>query len=448
MTVSVKGPISGFGSIIVNGQRYETNGTEFRIDGRTATQSDLKVGQVVLIRAERNDDGDPVATEVEYEELVEGPVEAIAADGSSLTILSQTVFITEDTVFEELELADISVDDILEVSGTFDENGDMVASYIERSDNRDGEYEVHGVVEGLDTNAQTFNLKGLTVGYANAALEDFENGNELSDGDRVEVEGNSFLNDGTFVASKVEYEGDPFIGEDGDEAEVEGIVTSFTSITEFEVAGVPVTTTDDTTYERGRAEDIQLGTRLEVEGAFNADGVIVAQKVKFELEANVRLTSTVDAVDADAGTITVLGSTITTDASTRYRDKDEGGNQEFGLSDIVVGDYVQVRAFRLPSDGTLLAKRVERDNDDADDGAEARGFVDEVGDDNSLVISGVQVVTNDQTDYELGEQDASAAQFFARVRAGDQVRARGTETEDGELLAEKLTLGNPESADD
>ncbi|MDX1775448.1 MAG: hypothetical protein R3297_02595, partial [Desulfobulbales bacterium] len=44
-----QGSITGFGSIIVNGVEYETTSSEFEIDGETGTESELEIGDVVVI---------------------------------------------------------------------------------------------------------------------------------------------------------------------------------------------------------------------------------------------------------------------------------------------------------------------------------------------------------------------------------------------------------------
>ena len=43
------GPINTFGSIVVNGVHYDTSTATFTIDGSAAIESDLKVGDVVLL---------------------------------------------------------------------------------------------------------------------------------------------------------------------------------------------------------------------------------------------------------------------------------------------------------------------------------------------------------------------------------------------------------------
>ena len=450
--VTVQGPIQGFGSVIVNGVRYNTDDATVVIDGETKSLDDLSVGQIVALRATRKDGDDlPTALRVRYEEALEGIVDAVSADGSEIEILGITIIVTEDTIFEDdLDPATIAVGDRLEVSGSFAREDQLVASYIEEGDNEDSDYEIHGTVGALDTDAQTFRVRGVKVSYANATLEDFEDGKELANGDKVEVEGSTFTNDGTLIAAVVEYEGDDFEefeGEDGDEAEIEGFVNGFVSDTEFFVGDIAVTTNADTEYERGTSADLADGVRIEVEGEFNADGILVADEIEFELEANIRVTAEVDAVDLDAGTLTVLGLVFTEDARTKYQDKGRDRVRQFGLDDIVVGDYVSVRAYEL-TDGTLLLKRVERDNEDADEGVELRGFVDE-NSETAFIVQGVEILTDEETEYEYASEDTTADTFFERVMVGDQVKIEGVETEDGLVLASEIdALVSEDEGDD
>ena len=67
-----KGAISGFGSVVVNGVRYNTNAAAFDIDGNDGVQSDLAVGDVVTIRGTVNDDGtSPTASSVTFDDRSE-----------------------------------------------------------------------------------------------------------------------------------------------------------------------------------------------------------------------------------------------------------------------------------------------------------------------------------------------------------------------------------------
>jgi hypothetical protein len=63
------GPVTDFGSVVVNGIRYDTSGADFTVDGQTATQTDLGIGDVVLIKGTIDDDNtNAVALSVEFDD--------------------------------------------------------------------------------------------------------------------------------------------------------------------------------------------------------------------------------------------------------------------------------------------------------------------------------------------------------------------------------------------
>lgn len=454
--VTVTGEIDGFGSIIVNGTRYNTDTANVRKDGEDADLSDLSVGQIISLRARRNGDDElPTALRVRYEEVLNGPVESIAADGRSLVILGQTVFLTESTVYEDdLDPALIAVDDVLEISGSFTANGDIVASYIEASDDVDSDYEVHGTVGALNETEQTFRVKGLRVGYASAQLEDFEDGNVLSNGDKVEVEGSVFLNDGTLVATRVEYEGDDLeelIGEEADddddeEVEIEGFITAFTDSSNFEVNGQAVQTTAQTEFEYCSAENLALNVEVEVEGEYNAEGVLIADEVECEREPNIFVTALVDDVDLDASLISLLGISISVDMDTSFQDKSEPRIRNFGLDDIQIGDLVRIQAFELLDSEELIAKRIRREDSNDFDGPEIKGDVSNSDPDN-FRVSGIAVLFDESAEYELDEEDVTREAFFAAITIGDRVKAEGFEDEDGNFTVTEIERDDDDDED-
>ena len=67
------GTVTAFGSVVVNGVRYDTAGATFTIDGAPGMESDLGLGDVVLIEGSIDSSGTTgTADNVTYDDAVEG----------------------------------------------------------------------------------------------------------------------------------------------------------------------------------------------------------------------------------------------------------------------------------------------------------------------------------------------------------------------------------------
>jgi hypothetical protein len=83
-------------------------------------------------------------------------------------------------------------------------------------------------------------------------------------------------------ATEVEVKGIDFDGDEGEEVEIEGLVTRVISATEFVLNQTRRVRTDARTeFENGTAADITVDVRLEAEGIVGDDGVLVAREVEF-----------------------------------------------------------------------------------------------------------------------------------------------------------------------
>lgn len=437
--VFVRGPIANFGSIIVNGVRYDTDDASFDLDGSQGSQSDLRVGYVVSIDARINSDGSRTATRVFYDDLVKGPVESIDLIAQRLVVLGQTVDVTDTTSFDDgfspASLDGVQVGQIVEVSGQFDASGSIVATRIEpKPDNT--EWEVQGVVAQLDEAAATFTLNSLVVDYSTAMLDDFDDG-QIRNGDFVEAKGSMFGANGELIAREVEEESRFRDSDEDDYVEIEGLITRFASSSDFDVSGQPVTTNASTVFENGSASDLGLNLKVEVDGFLDTNGVLVAEKVELRRSKNIRIESSVDAIDAAAGTITLLGITVNVDMSTRMEDKTDADLSPFNLSDISVGDFVEIRGSEFPAgSGEIIAQRLERD--DLDDESTLQGNVAAI-DEPTFEILGVTVQTDGRTEFEdESDRSVSGSDFFAQLTINRVVKAKGIEIADGVLLAEEV----------
>ena len=417
-----QGPINGFGSVIVNGVHYSTAGAIITIDGQPGTEAQLRVGQVVRVEGSVDANGTTgVARSISFDNDVEGTVQSIDLAAARFMVLGQTVQVGAATSFDDSivprGLDGLRVGDRVEVSGLVAADGVIAATRVELSA-ATGAVEVKGTASAVDTAARRLAINGLTVDYSAAALEGFAGG-QPANGDLVEAQG-TVNGSGVLAATRLERRSASLLGTTDDDADLDGLVTRFSSATDFDVAGQRVTTNAATRYEGGTAANLALDVNVEVEGGFDAAGRIVATKVEFRRASDVEFAGAVESVNLAANTLVLLGVTVRVNALTRFEDQSDAEVEYFGLDDLRAGDYVEVRAY---DDGTgLLATLLERD--DAQAAVELRGTASGVAAPDFLV-AGVAVTTNAQTEYrDNNGVSITAAAFFATA-SGREVKVRG-----------------------
>lgn len=422
------GDIDGFGSIILNGLELETDSAVFYIEGDSdGSQADLREGYYVIVAG---DVGGLIAEAVVYRANLKGPMSAdpVAVDPLAgeyeFTVLGQTVRTSASTRFDGVIAENIVQGNLLEISGPIDAAGRVLATYVELESSL-SEYKAIGAITDLDSTAMTFNLAGLLVDYGSASLSEFE-GDPLSDGQFVEIrlETTSFPAAGAVEVTEVELLPRPQVQE-GAEIEIEGLIDSFNSATDFTVGGFPVTTDGSTTYEDGTATQLGLNVKVEVEGVVNSAGVIVADEVEIEVKNPIRVEGAVTGVDVTANTVTAMGITFQISAGTELED-DRDGEEPFSLNQLMAGDFVEIRGYL--NGETVVAVELEREEDpDAGEfNTLLRGPLTDFSESAGTVeIQGVTVVELDGlTDYEdEDEESISRTAFFNLLESGQDVKA-------------------------
>jgi uncharacterized protein DUF5666 len=420
------GAITGFGSVFVNGVRFETSSAAFTINGKPGTQADLRVGHMVTVHGHRDDNGNSTADRIDFDDLVKGPVDSVDAAAGTLVVMGQTVLTDADTSFDDniqgASLAGLNAGDIVEVSGMRRADGDIQATRIEAKP-AGTVFEVTGVASDVDTAAHKLSVNALVVDYSAATVRDFANG-QPANGDLVEARGNSVNAAGELVASSIELKREDDDAGAGMQVQIEGLVTRFVAATDFDVAGKPVTTNSSTRFENGSAADLALNVKVEAEGQLDANGVLVATKVQFKRQASSRIEARVDSVDAAANKLVVLGIDVTVNANTRVEDKGDQRVPNFNLGSIVAGDFVEVRGTELPAESNdVVASRLERDQ--PEDEVRLRGVVDAASAP-SFTILGVTIQTDAGTDFENSSEGSISADDFFSDAVGRNVEAKGT----------------------
>ena len=428
-SAAASGTVTGFGSVYVNGKKFETNDVEVIHDGHSERCSvsptnhcGLKEGMTVTVTGSFNGD-QRFASTVSQSDAVEGLVQSIATDGLSLVVMGQMVFVDNTTLIDNSNglngnFGNLAVGDFVEVNGHVRPNGVIQATFIEKKV-AGVTPEVRGFVTGHDVVAKSFQIGGLTVVYDNNTIINdmpFPSGtnwNTLL----VEVKGTVF-NSGTstLTATKVEPENQG-VGNNMDEFEVEGFVTKVDGPGDFFIGMTHVQTTSSNEFRGGTIDEIVVGAKLSAEGRL-ANGILTAKHVKFH--ASVKLEGDIAAINGSSFTITgIPGVTISVNSQTEF--KADSGNT---LNDLAPGDHVRVRG-RVGGNNSVIAARVEQRSVSND--LDLQGPVQDESNPN-LTILGVTVDTtgiNNDNFKGINEQVFGRAAFFNAVEVGTLVKVKG-----------------------
>jgi hypothetical protein len=425
VTTNTTGVITGFGSVFVNGVEYETDNSQVSTDDDdSASETDLQVGMVVTLSGTVNDDGTTGdASKIHYEEQLKGPLESIDLIANTMTVLGQNITFDDLTSLERVVLVELNLGDFLEISGFFDNEGNLYASRIEKEDNVTT-LKVQGKISMLDANAQTFKLAQLTINYSGATFDDFT-AQDLADDLAVRVKGDaSALVDNVFSISKIKPAKKEDDHNDGDKRHLEGIISTFESNANFVVNDITVITDDNTKYEHGTAESLALDVRVKIKGSFNEAGQLLAKEIRIHQRSELKIEGLVQATDLELKTLTVLEVVFQVSEQTKMEDESDNDERFFDLADLVVGDFVEIKGF-VDNDSNHIATKLERKNLNDDDGTELKGPVSDINDFTFMVV-GVTVHTTENTLFEdKNGDDVNQGQFFEQLIADMHVEVKG-----------------------
>ena len=462
------GTITAFGSIFVNGIEFKNIGTATcTIDGTSVLgsncQSSLQLGMVVKVNGTFDSTtGAGTATQVVYNNDVDGPVSNILPTTANLgpadvtrtfTVLNtkvqidsaSTKFISTTGTKGFSNLADA---DVVEVSGFFDSNGLLHATYIEVKPTFSnttkveikGSVSITNPVGGASAAGDSFVVTGtnnIPINVVIANSSQVPGGADLSDmpggvvqnNTLVEVRGTYDSATKTITADRVQPD-DTSIGGDGDEVNIEGLVTDFVSQSNFKVAGQQVDATSAIFSPLTLMSQLANGIKVEVEG--NISGTTLnATKVEsrgndIKIEARVSknpVGNTVTVQFASGGTLVIL-----VDNQTQMEDKfGPAPIQKFHLPDITKDDFLEIRGF-INTDTMIdvTASQIRRTTLDDD---VLEGPLDSAsGVSNSVSILGVNFTTDPvNTDFS-GSGVSDSTTFYNNAQGGCIVKV-----EDGDV---------------
>jgi len=444
------GTIDSFGSVFVNGVEFDTSSTVITVDDQPATQSDLRLGMVVRVDGDIAMNGtDGEAVGLSYDNNLEGPIRIVQQDPvnpsrKNFTLLGVIVYVDKTiTTFDgTASFASLAQDNFVEVSGFYDANGDLQATYLKGVSTtfiaNSTLVEARGVVAAYNGSTQ-FTLKisadrSLTVNVTGGtSIVDWPAG-KIVEGQFAEVEGTiPSASSLVLTATRIEYED---IEDDIDEIEVEGFVTEYVSNSEFKVSGIAVDASNAEFEPASLATNLGDNIKVEVEGT-RVNGTLIAEAVK-QRGGDLRFEGSVGMVTAGSNLLTLsyVPGEITVHLNNATLLEDEvSGVDPFTLADIGSGDALRVQAY-LDGSGNVVASQVRRvpvDND------VIRARIECSGACTSVTVFGITFGTDGATTFEdAANNPISSADFYTNVNDGDLIKIQDDDVPDG--MADKVQI--------
>ncbi len=348
------GPISGFGSVIVGGVRFDDSAAEVEdLDGVRRTRDELRLGMTVEIDASAINDsaGTATARRIRFESEIAGLVSAVDASGNAFTVLGQRVMVDAATVFDGRitgGLAGLAVGTPVEVYAEFDAALQRYrATRVEPATIGSGLLRLRGPVAEVNPGLRTLRIGTASYRYERAS------------------DVPATLAAGTWVRLRLSFDPSPVSlwevqrfslalreWADADEVRIEGLVSARAG-SNFVVNGRAV----DGSGLVLPAE-LTVGARVEVRGSLRT-GVLRATRVTLRSEAEYsgrefQIEAAVDEVTRAGGAVSAIRLRGLVVSTLRAGLRVDNGT----LADLAVGRRVEVRAVLSADRLTLEATRI------------------------------------------------------------------------------------------
>lgn len=445
------GTVTGFGSVFVNGVKFETSNTVFDIDDSGAgSQSDLAIGMVVTVEGTVNSDGiTGTADRISFDDQLQGPVSNLTApdaDGVNRTfrVLGTTVRISSlNTVFDVTGILNgtpFGFDQIahghnVEISGFFNTAGELIATRVElkaTSFSTSNIVELKGSVTGYTGTSSPFTLTGLpgiSINASSAMIDDLPGG--ISNGASVEVKGTcSDAACSTLNATRVEGQSG---FDDASKISVEGLITDYVDDSNFKVNGIDVDASTATLIPSTLT--LTDGARVEVEGPIS-NNTIRAISVE-QRGGNAEVHATITSVDNATGDFVVTANATPIAITVTTATETEGN--------ISAGNFVRIRGFEN-SAGGVTATRVEVRSDDD---VIVQGKLQSFTADSSITVLGVTFTIDynggsGETDFEnTADATITQGQFISLAPPGTLVKVKDKNDEPVAGVADEVDIELP-----
>ncbi|GAA0843032.1 hypothetical protein GCM10009113_12160 [Marinobacter szutsaonensis] len=388
-TGSSVGPVSGFGSVFVNGVRFDTseipNRTVISDDGITSEDL-LSEGMILRVEGQWLDTNEGTADSLEYDDTLRGPLTALEPDPSgagefvTATVLDQSVRVDRQTVVRGTTFASLlaqqDVGQTLRISAWQQPDGSYRAGYLAVIAEDLNDVELEGRVSDVDIDLNQFRIGSILVEYDDGSVI-FGSGlteADLQSAESLEVEGS--LSGLTLTARSIDRDDTRrYEGTDGEDIELTNVVLSGfvpagidSQSGTFTMAGRTVFVDDQTELDDGlTVGDLQPGLLIQVEGALSDTGNVLATEIELrDANGEVKGVMTPGSLSTAVQTLRIGG--VLVQATSRTIVTLEEGDQRIRFDQIPEERMLEVKGIdRLSGDLNYLeALKIEVDNENAD----------------------------------------------------------------------------------
>lgn len=428
VATSTTGTIDGFGSVIVNGVRYNSDKAQILMNGEMAVEENLQVGYQVNLTGSITNSGTATADKIEFTPNLVGTI--TAKNNNTVVVMGNNIKINNNTLFDTAiiphSIRGLAVGTRILVSGSLAADGSISATRIELAKNP--QQQLLGFVRELNSMNMTFLINQQRISYAGANVN---LGNQnLRNGLLVSVRG-LLDSEQLLQATHIQRIATEF-SNNIKSAAIEGHITRFDSATDFDVAGIAVTTNAQTRYGNGMITNLATGVKVEIEGRVNDSGKLLANEIEFEHKINNKIAGKITNITLGnnpgfgivTGTLEVDGTNIHTNISTRYEDKGNSRIKRFNLSSLQIGDQVEVTGYS--NDIGFIATKIEREEVD-EVGLKEReleGIITSINSD-SFTLFGRKIMTDAETEYRDSDGKLIDASTFFTIAFGKRVEVTG-----------------------
>lgn len=443
------GQVTGFGSVYVNGVKFETDTATFEVEDVETSQQALRIGMIVQVAGSINADGiSGTATAIRYGDNIQGQIEVEpgskeikhnqADTEQYFSVMGVNVIVDEvKTTFEGIgfDYGHINLADTVEISGYYDNNGVLRATYIElitRGQAADSIVEVEGAVSELTNTG--FNVRGVFVDYSTALNSGLSFG--FNNGRYVAVKGTYDIDSRTLFATEINSVKIELT--DGIEVSVEGYITRYVSNSDFDINGSPVDATAAVLDPLNLI--IRPGLRVSAKGVIN-NGRLNATEIIFD-EGDAKVNAFIDSIDVENNQFTVEvvagePSIIIQLSDITIIEDATATTDMLTLSVLSPGDFVEVNAYETDKDtvSAILIRRKFPGN------IKLQGIIRAQRENFSITVLDVKFPVSAATEFEDDEEaDLNHADFMLKTIINETVISIEDESYNGYGVADEVEI--------